>query len=148
MKAIFVLTPVIVLLCVPTFAAAQQISNTILDKQELCDLPEYTSCHSMGFVAVTQTNSSSTNTGAAPRNSSSIVPQFQLAKVLLEDAIQSLQNNDTNRALIRLNLADQQISSSVAENLSSAQIIKVLLEDAIQSLQNNDTNRARASKLG
>jgi hypothetical protein len=96
----------------------------------------------MGFVAVTQTNSSSTNTGAAPRNSSSIVPQFQLAKVLLEDAIQSLQNNDTNRALIRLNLADQQISSSVAENLSSAQIIKVLLEDAIQSLQNNDTNRA------
>ena len=32
--------------------------------------------------------------------------------MLLEDAIQSLQNNDTSKALIRLNLADQQLGAS------------------------------------
>ena len=85
MKAIFVM---IILGVVPAFGAAQQISNTILDQQGQ-------------IQAVTQTNSSST------------VPLFQITKVLLEDAIQSLQNNDTSKALIRLNLADLQISSSV-----------------------------------
>jgi hypothetical protein len=46
MKAIFILTPVIILLgVIPTFAAAQQISNTILDQQK------YRSCYGMGYIS-------------------------------------------------------------------------------------------------
>lgn len=65
---------------------------------------------------MTPTDSSSTNLGAVSRNNSSTIPQFQITKVLLEDAIQSLQKNDTNNALTRLNLADQQLGALINQS--------------------------------
>ena len=64
-------------------------------------------------------------------------------KSLIEDAMQEIQNNDTSKALERMNLADQQLSA--AGNTTSIQEVKVFIDDAIQLLQqNHDVNTAVA----
>lgn len=63
-------------------------------------------------------------------------------KLLITDAIEDLQNGDTNGALTHSNLAPQELSSS-AGNSSSVESAQVLLDDAIQDLQNGDTDAAQ-----
>jgi hypothetical protein len=68
---------------------------------------------------------------------------LQIVKFLLEDSIQALQSNDSNKALGRMNLADQQLST--VRNSTSVEEAKVFVRDAIQSLQQNqDTSTAIA----
>jgi hypothetical protein len=68
---------------------------------------------------------------------------LQIVKFLLEDSVQALQSNDSNKALERMNLADQQLSTVV--NSTSIQEAKVSVDNAIQSLQQNqDVNTAIA----
>ncbi|MFZ0511531.1 MAG: hypothetical protein WAM14_07990 [Candidatus Nitrosopolaris sp.] len=68
---------------------------------------------------------------------------LQVVKSITEDAVQAIQNNDSNKALERMNLADQQLST--AGNSISIQETKVFVDDAIQSLQQyHDMNKALA----
>jgi hypothetical protein len=57
-----------------------------------------------------------------------------LARMLVKDAMQSLQNGDTPGALNHLTLADQQLSTANTNGL-----VMTLVKDAMQSLQNGDT---------
>ena len=80
-----------------------------------------------------------TNTSTNATNRSSTLS----IKSLIEDAMQEIQNNDTSKALERMNLADQQLST--AGNTTSIQEVKVFTDDAIQLLQqNHDVNTALA----
>jgi phage gp29-like protein len=86
-----------------------------------------------------------TNTSTNATNSSSTLS----IKSLIEDAMQEIQNNDTSKALERMNLADQQLST--AGNTTSIQQEKVFIDDAIQLLQQNhdvNTALARRSTIG
>lgn len=57
-------------------------------------------------------------------------------KLLVSDAILSLQANDTRGALVHLKIINQQLVPS------NAGLAKLLIGDAIQNLQKNDTNEA------
>src|SRR5215204_5911006 len=61
--------------------------------------------------------------------------------VLIDDAIQNLQNNETSAALTHLNLAQQGLETFANES-SSVNVATVLIDDAIQNLQNNETSAA------
>ncbi len=86
----------------------------------------------------------STNmTGKAAASISTSPTILQIVKFLLEDSVQALQSNDSNKALERMNLADQQLST--VRNSTSVEEAKVFVRDAIQSLQQNqDTSTAIA----
>lgn len=83
----------------------------------------------------------------------SLLPWFNLApqtfaqtnnesvRTLITDAIEDLQNGDTNTALTHSNPALQELSSS-ANASSSIDSVRILLNDAIQNIQNGDTNTA------
>ena len=60
-------------------------------------------------------------------------------KILITDAIEDLQNNDTNTALTHSNLASQKLSSQGVNSNDSA---LVLTHDAIQDILKNDTDTA------
>lgn len=60
-------------------------------------------------------------------------------KILITDAIEDLQNNDTNTALTHSNLASQKLSS---QGVSSSDSALVLIHDAIQDILKNDTDTA------
>jgi hypothetical protein len=60
-----------------------------------------------------------------------------ITKVLVEDAVQALKSNDTDKALIRLNLAHQQLAEHGNSNNS-----KLLIDNAIGALRNADTANA------
>jgi hypothetical protein len=60
-------------------------------------------------------------------------------KILITDAIEDLQNNDTNTALTHSNLASQKLSS---QGVSSNDSALVLIHDAIQDILKNDTDTA------
>jgi hypothetical protein len=62
------------------------------------------------------------------------------AKVLVDDTIQALKNKDVNKAVVHLNLINQQLSA--LGNTSSVQSVKVLLDDVTLALKNRDTNKA------
>lgn len=62
------------------------------------------------------------------------------SKVLVDDAVQALKNRDISKALVHLNLLNQQLVSS--ENSSSVRSAKVLVDDANAALKNNDTRKA------
>jgi Bacterial Ig domain/PKD domain len=64
------------------------------------------------------------------------------AKVLIDDAIQNLHNNDTTSALTHSNLAMQQLPTSPNNVSSSIDSARVLLTDAIENLRKNDTTIA------
>jgi hypothetical protein len=65
-----------------------------------------------------------------------------LAKVLVTDAIKSLQKNDTMDAIIHLTLADEQIGA-----INGNQSSKLFIEDSIEALKNNDTKHALSSSI-
>ncbi|MFZ0510436.1 MAG: hypothetical protein WAM14_02420 [Candidatus Nitrosopolaris sp.] len=82
------------------------------------------------------TNMTASNTTTSPT-------LLQIVKFLLEDSVQALKGNDSNKALERMNLADQQLST--VGNSTSIQEAKVSVDNAIQSLQQNqDVNTAIA----
>ena len=84
-----------------------------------------------------------TNMRASNMTSSTSPTLLQIVKFLLEDSVQALQSNDSNKALERMNLADQQLST--VANSTSIQEAKVSVDNAIQSLQQNqDVNTAIA----
>ena len=60
-------------------------------------------------------------------------------KILITDAIEDLQNNDTNTALTHSNLASQKLSS---QGVSGSDSALVLIHDAIQDILENDTDTA------
>ena len=60
-------------------------------------------------------------------------------KILITDAIEDLQNNDTNTALTHSNLASQKLSSQGASGSDSA---LVLIHDAMQDVLENNTDTA------
>jgi hypothetical protein len=60
-------------------------------------------------------------------------------KILIADAIEDLQSNDTNTALTHSHLASQKLSS---QGVSSSDSSLVLIHDAIQDILNNDTDTA------
>jgi hypothetical protein len=60
-------------------------------------------------------------------------------KILITDAIEDLQNNDTNTALTHSNLASQKLSS---QGVSGSDSALVLIHDAIQDVLKNDTDTA------
>lgn len=68
--------------------------------------------------------------------------QNESVKILIADAIEDLQNGDTNTALTHSNIASQELSSS-AENSSSVVPALILLNDAMQDLQNGDIETAQ-----
>ncbi len=60
-----------------------------------------------------------------------------LTKGIVEDVIRALKNNNTEEAITRLSLADQQITA-IAGNQTS----KLFIERAIRSIKNNNTKEA------
>ena len=63
-----------------------------------------------------------------------------IAKVLVDDIIQSLKANDTSKAQIHLNILNQQLPAFI--NSTSLESVKVLLDDVNSALKNNDVNNA------
>jgi hypothetical protein len=60
-------------------------------------------------------------------------------KILITDAIEDLQNNDTTTALTHSNLASQELTS---QGVNSSDSALVLVHDAIQDILKNDTDTA------
>lgn len=75
------------------------------------------------------------------QNQSILGSAESVIKVLIEDAIQALQNGNTTKAIQNLHVVDQMISES-QQNYSQLQASKLLIGDAIQAVNNNDTSRA------
>jgi hypothetical protein len=65
----------------------------------------------------------------------------QSVMILITDAIEDLQNGDTDAALTHSNLALQELSST--GNSSSIESAQLLLNDAIRDLENDDTGAAQ-----
>jgi hypothetical protein len=68
------------------------------------------------------------------------VPPSEGAKLLVDDLIRDLKNNDTSRAQIHLNILNQQLPTFV--NSTSLQSVKVLLDDVSSALNSGDVNKA------
>src|SRR5437870_10296763 len=90
-------------------------------------------------------NNNNTKVTTTPSNSVS----NGITKQLIDDAIQTLTNNQPNRALVRLNLAHENLAANMKGNSSNSnnttsltQTTKVLVDDAIQDLNQKNTNRA------
>jgi Big-like domain-containing protein len=62
------------------------------------------------------------------------------AKVLVDDVIQALKANDTNKVQVHLSILNQQLPTFV--NSTSLESVKVLLDDVSSALKNNDINNA------
>jgi hypothetical protein len=60
-----------------------------------------------------------------------------LTKGLVEDVIRALKNNNTEEAITRLTLADQQITATAGNQTS-----KLFIERAIRSIKNDNTKEA------
>ena len=65
---------------------------------------------------------------------------YDAASLLVEDVIQDLKANDNKKAIVHLNILNQQLTT--LGNSSSIQSVKVLTEDAINALKTNDNNSA------
>jgi len=86
----------------------------------ICSLPIVTGLDTLQKV-MAQTNT----TGSA---------YSEGAKVLVDDTIQALKNKDINKAVVHLDILNQQLAA--LGNLSSVQSVKVLLDDATSALKN------------
>jgi hypothetical protein len=64
----------------------------------------------------------------------------ETSKFFVNDALDALRNNDTNKAITQLILAKEQLKN--AGDCTSIQIIGILLEDVLRALHNNDTDKA------
>jgi hypothetical protein len=91
-----------------------------------------------------------TNYGIYPQLNAQTVASPDLAKVLIDRAIQALQSGNIKKTVMHLGAAEQEVILAVTEdnrnnnsnNYSSLETI-LLVKDAIQSLQNsNDTTKA------
>jgi hypothetical protein len=63
----------------------------------------------------------------------------ETSKFFVNDALDALRNNDTNKAITQLILAEQLKN---AGDCTSIQIIGILLDDVLRALHNNDTDNA------
>jgi Big-like domain-containing protein len=68
------------------------------------------------------------------------VPPSEGAKVLVDDVIQALKVNDTEKAQVHLSILNQQLPTFV--NSISLQSVKVLLDDVTSALKNKNVNSA------
>ncbi|HJT47949.1 MAG TPA: Ig-like domain-containing protein [Nitrososphaeraceae archaeon] len=68
------------------------------------------------------------------------VPPSEGAKVLVDDVIQALKVNDTEKAQVHLSILNQQLPTFV--NSTSLQSVKVLLDDVSSALKNKNINSA------
>ncbi len=91
-----------------------------------------------------------TNYGIYPQATAQTVASPDLAKVLIDSAIQALQTGNIKKTVMHLGAAEQEVILAVTEesgnnnsnNYSSLETI-LLVKDAIQSLENgNDTTKA------
>lgn len=91
-----------------------------------------------------------TNYGVYPQTTAQTVASPDLAKVLIDSAIQALQSGNIKKTVMHLGAAEQEVILAVTEenrnnnsnNYSSLETI-LLVKDAIQSLENsNDTTKA------
>src|SRR5438128_278010 len=91
-----------------------------------------------------------TNYGIYPQTTAQTVASPDLAKVLIDSAIQALQSDNIKKTVMHLGAAEQEVILVVTEengnnnsnNYSSLETI-LLVKDAIQSLENSDdTNKA------
>src|SRR5947199_2628954 len=91
-----------------------------------------------------------TNYGIYPQATAQIVASPDLAKVLIDSAIQALQSSNIKKTVMHLDAAEQEVILAVTEenrnndtsNYSSLETI-LLVKDAIQSLENgNDRTKA------
>src|SRR5713226_5516102 len=91
-----------------------------------------------------------TNYGIYSQATAQTVASPDLAKVLIDSAIQALQSGNIKKAVMHLGAAEQEVILAVTEenrnndssNYSSLETI-LLVKDAIQSLENgNDTTKA------
>jgi hypothetical protein len=75
------------------------------------------------------------------QNQSNIGSAESVIKVLIEDALQALQQGNISKTIENLRVVDQMISES-NQNYSNLQASKLLIGDAMQAANNNDTTRA------
>jgi hypothetical protein len=64
----------------------------------------------------------------------------ETSKFFVNDALDALRNNDTNKAITQLILAKEQLKND--GDSTSIQIIGILLDDVLRALHNNDTDMA------
>jgi hypothetical protein len=64
-----------------------------------------------------------------------------IMKVLIDDALQALQQGNTSKTIENLRVVDQMISEG-NQNSSNLQATKLLIGNAIEALHNNETSRA------
>lgn len=64
----------------------------------------------------------------------------ETSKFFVNDALDALRNNDTNKAITQLILAKEQLKN--AGDCTSIQIIGILMDDVLRALHNNDTDKA------
>jgi hypothetical protein len=64
----------------------------------------------------------------------------EISKFFINDALNALRNNDTNKAITQLILAKEQLKN--AGDCTSIQIIGILLDDVLRALHNNDNDKA------
>jgi len=80
---------------------------------------------------------------ATAQNSSD--SSIQETKALIDDAIQALKNNDTNKARIHINILNQRVAVLMPNtNTNAVVIVKILLSDATEATKNGDTSKAVA----
>lgn len=85
--------------------------------------------------------------GAAEAQTRSTTTLTDLAKVLIDNAIQELQSGNINKTITYLRITEQELLSlSVTGNNNDRyqpiQSLSILLQDVIQSLENHDINKA------
>jgi hypothetical protein len=71
---------------------------------------------------------------------SSFVTSKPVIKILVGDAIKTLNNDNLTKALQNLNVVSKMMDEA-NENLSSLQAMRLLVHDAVDAMKNNDTSR-------
>jgi hypothetical protein len=91
-------------------------------------------------------NKSSNTVNVSSTTSASLKPSnntVESTKLLLDDAIGDIQNGDNEKAILYLNLVNEQLMITNADNTTALpNSITVLVNDAIERLQNGDSNEA------
>jgi len=77
----------------------------------------------------------------ASAQQSPLLSSEPVMKVLIDDALQALQQGNTSKTIQNLQVVDQMISES-NQNSSSLLATKLLIGNVIEALNNNDTSRA------
>jgi hypothetical protein len=100
----------------------------------------------------TMTNLTSANRSSEPSNVGSNLPSIESkpdsstvesTRLILNDAIQDIKNDDNEKALLYLDLVKRQIMAMTRDNATTlSSSVTVLTEDAIERLQNGDSDAA------